>query len=143
VWAELLRSEPRVVLARRSHPLAERDELSVQDVIDETFIGLHPSIAPAWAGFWSLDDHRGGPPERVTVDRALNPQEVLASLTARNAITTVPASVAGVIVSVLATIVALPLCDAGCSDIMLVGHKSRRSPLVATLVSFAQAQNGV
>jgi DNA-binding transcriptional LysR family regulator len=143
VWAKLLRSEPRVVLARRDHPLAGRDDLSVQDVLDETFIGLHPSVEQAWAGFWSLDDHRGGPPERVTVDRAVNPQEVLASLTARHAITTVPASVAGVIVNVLPTMTALSLSDAAPSDIMLVGHKGHSNPLVATLVAFARAQDGL
>jgi DNA-binding transcriptional LysR family regulator len=143
VWVEPLRREPRVVLARSDHPLAGRHELSVQDVIDETFIGFHPSVEPAWAGFWSLDDHRGGPPQRVTVDRATNPQEVLASLAARHAITAVPAAVARVIVSVLPTMVALPLRDATPSAIVLVGHKGHRNPLVATVVSFARAQGGV
>jgi DNA-binding transcriptional LysR family regulator len=143
VWVEPLRREPRVVLARSDHPLAGRHELSVQDVIDETFIGFHPSVEPAWAGFWSLDDYRGGPPQRVTVDRATNPQEVLASLAARHAITTVPASVARVIVNVLPTMVALPLRDATPSAIVLVGHKGNRNPLVATVVSFARAHAGV
>jgi DNA-binding transcriptional LysR family regulator len=143
VWVESLRREPRVVLARSDHPLAGRPELSVQDVIDEPFIGFHPSVEPVWAGFWSLDDHRGGPPRRVTVDHAVNPQEVLASLAARHAITTVPASVAKVIVNVLPTMVALPLRDATPSAIVLVGHKGHRNPLVATVVSFARAQAGV
>jgi DNA-binding transcriptional LysR family regulator len=143
VWAEPLRREPRVVLARSDHPLAERHELAVKEVIDEAFIGFHPSVDPTWAGFWSLDDHRGRPPQRVTVDHATNPQEVLASLAARHAITTVPASVARVIVNVLPTMVALPLSDATPSHIMLVGHKGHRNPLVSTVVSFARAQAGV
>jgi DNA-binding transcriptional LysR family regulator len=141
VWQELLRHEPRVVLAPRSHPLAERERVAVGEVLGQTFIGFHPSIDPAWAGYWSLDDCRGGPPPRVTVDRATNPQEVLASLAARDAITTAPASVAGVIVSVLPSIVSIPLSGAAPATITLVGHKGHRNPLVATIVSFVRAHS--
>jgi len=139
VWSQLLRSEPRVVLAPRQHPLAQADELAVEDVLDETFIGFHPSTDPAWAGFWSLDDHRGTPPRRLTGDRAANPQEVLASLAVRSAITTVPASVARVIVSVLPGVTAVPLRDAQACSIMLVGHETQTNQLVSAIVSFAQA----
>jgi DNA-binding transcriptional LysR family regulator len=141
VWQELLRREPRVVLAPRSHPLAQRSSIAVAEALDQTFIGLDPSIDPEWSGYWSLDDCRGGPPAHVTVDRACNPQEVLASLAARDAITTAPASVAGVIVSVLASVVAIPLVGAAPAMIVLVGHKDRRNPLVARILSFARAQN--
>ena len=139
VWAQLLRLEPRVVLAPNGHPLAGCSELSVAELVEETFIGFHPSVEPAWAGFWSLDDHRGGPPRRLTVDRAANPQEVLASLSVRRAITTVPASVARVIVNVLPGVVAIPIRDAEPSAIMFVGHEGRASPLVAALIAFARA----
>jgi DNA-binding transcriptional LysR family regulator len=138
VWAQLLRREPRVVLAPRRHPLAARRELAVEDVLDEQFIGFHKDVDPTWAGFWSLDDHRGHPPARLTVDHAANPQEVLAALAARSAITTVPASVGRVIVGVMPMIVAIALRDASPTEIMLLGHKGRRNPLVATIVTFAQ-----
>jgi DNA-binding transcriptional LysR family regulator len=135
VWAQDLRFEPRIVLATRRHPLAERRELTVAEVIDETFIGLHASIEPAWAGFWSLDNHRGGPPRRVTADQAANPQEVLAALAVRRAITTVPASVAKVIPN---GVLAIPLLDATPAVIRLVGHEDRRNPLVGTVAAFAR-----
>jgi DNA-binding transcriptional LysR family regulator len=138
VWTQLLRREPRVVLAPRRHHLADRDQLRVADVIDETFIGFHPSIEPSWAGFWSLDDHRDGEPGRMTVDRASNPQEVLAALAIRKAITTVPTSVAGVIANVLTGMVAIPLPDAEPTELMLVGHNGRPNPLVASLLRFAR-----
>jgi LysR family transcriptional regulator, hca operon transcriptional activator len=140
VWTQVVRLEPRVVLAPMRHPLAERSELSVAEAIDETFIGLHPSVEPAWAGFWSLDDHRGGPPPRVTADRAANAHEVLASLAVRTAITTVPASVAHVILNLLTGVVAIPLRDARPAAIELVGHEDRRNPLVAALASFARSR---
>jgi DNA-binding transcriptional LysR family regulator len=142
VWTQLLRREPRVVLAPVRHHLADRDELTVAEVIDETFVGFHSSIEPSWAGFWSLDDHRGGEAGRMTVDRASNPQEVLAALALRQAITTVPTTVAGVIVNVLTGMVAIPLKDATPAELMLVGHEERPNPLVASMLSFAREFSG-
>jgi DNA-binding transcriptional LysR family regulator len=138
VWAQPLRLEPRVVLASSRHPLAKRSEVSVADVIEETFIGFHPSVEPSWAGFWSLDDHRRTPPREVTVDRAANAHEVLAALAVRRAITTVPAAVARLIPSVVSGIVAVPLRDAEPAAIVLVGHLDRKNPLVGTFTTFAR-----
>lgn len=144
VWSHTLRREPRVVLARTQHRLASRKELLLEDAIDETFVGLHPTIAPSWAGFWSLDDHRGGEPARVTADRATNPQEVLAALAVREAITTVPAAVASLVTMTAgAALVALPLRDAELCSIALVGRNDRLKTPVSALVSFARARNGV
>ncbi len=137
IWTRALRFEPRVVLAAERHPICASGELAVDEVLDETFVGFHPSISPAWAGFWSLDDHRGGPPGRLTADRAANPHEVLASLAVRSAITTVPASVARVIMSLPAGVVAIPLRDAAPASIVLVGHQSRQNPLVDAFLDFA------
>lgn len=143
VWAHVLRSEPRVVLAPRRHPLSDLPALSVEDVLEETFVGFHPSVAPAWAGFWSLDDHRAGPPQRVTADRAANPHEVLAALAVRQAITTVPATVANLIPDLLTGVAAIPLRDAAPATLMLVGHEDRTNPLVKTLLGFARVDTGV
>jgi hypothetical protein len=75
----------------------------------------------------------------VTADRAANAHEVLASLAVRTAITTVPASVAPVILNLLSGVVAIPLRDAEPAAIELVGHEDRRNPLVAALASFARS----
>lgn len=139
VWAQPLRLERRVVLAPKRHPLASRSELAVTEAIDETFIGFHPSVDPSWAGFWSLDDHRRATPRRVTLDRAANAQEVLAALAVRHAITTVPASVAGLIQGALNGVVAIPLRDAEPAAVMLVGHEDRRNPLVAVFIAFVRS----
>jgi DNA-binding transcriptional LysR family regulator len=137
VWAQTLRLEPRAVLAPTRHRLANRRELTVAEAIDETFIGFHPSVEPTWAGFWSLDDHRGGPPSHVTDDHAANPQEVLASLAARLAITAVPVSIGQRLASALTGLVAIPLRDAEPTAVTLVGHEDHRNPLVQALVAFA------
>lgn len=135
----VLRSEPRVVLVSRRHSLAQRRELSVAEVLDETFVGFHQSVDSAWAGFWNLDDHRGGRAQRLTADRAANPHEVLAALAVRDAITTVPATVARMVPDFLTGVVAIPLRDADPATIMLVGHEDRANPLVEALLQFALA----
>jgi len=142
VWLRALYREPRVVLAERGHRLATRSELTVAEIIDETFIGFDPSTDPTWAGFWSLDDHRGAPPRHVTGDRASNGQEVLAALAVRTAITTAPASVAGVVTSSQTGVVTIPLSDANLSDVVLVGRDDRRSAPVETVLAFLLGLDG-
>jgi DNA-binding transcriptional LysR family regulator len=139
VWTYVLRREPRVVLVPSRHHLTGRGELSVAEVLDETFIGFDSSVDPGWAGFWSLDDHRGESPRLVTADRASNPHEVLAALTVRDAITTVPAAVASLIPEFLTGVVAIALRDAGPATIVMAGHEDRANPLVASLLDFARA----
>jgi len=136
VWSHVLREEPRVVLVRRRHRLAERSELSVEEVLDETFIGLHPAVDREWAGFWSLDDHRGEPPHSITADHASNPQEVLAAIAAREAITTAPGRVSMSLFTALGDIAAIPLHGAKPCAIAVVGHADRRNPAVTELLTF-------
>lgn len=139
VWARPLRYERRVALMPATHPLAGFRVLSVEQVIDETWLGFDEAVDPGWAGFWSLDDHRGGPPRRVSGDRVCNPQEVLAALGAGVAITLVPEAAALVLGSVIEGIVAVPVRDAARGEIALVGHVDRRNPLMDCLVEFVDA----
>jgi DNA-binding transcriptional LysR family regulator len=138
VWSQVLRCEPRVALVPARHPLAGRERLAVADLLDETFIALDASVDPVWAGFWSLDDHRGGPPAHTTADRAASAQEVLAALAVRDAVTTVPAAVARLIAGAVAEVVALPLEDAEPCTIVLAGREDRCSPHVTALREFAR-----
>ena len=136
VWSRPFGREPRVVLAAKDHPLAGRDALKVADVLDETFIGFDPSTDREWAGFWSLDDHRGAPPRHVTTDQVANGQEVLASLALGTAITTAPAVVGALLAGLQTRVVTIPLDDARPSDVVLVGRNDRRSPPVETMLAF-------
>jgi len=138
VWGCLLRPERRVVVAPRNHPLAERGEVNVADVLDETFIGFHASVEPWWAGFWSLNDHRGGPPLHVTSDRASNSQELFTMMAAaERAIIVVPACHAELIIRALSSVVAIPLRDATPSLLALSGRLDHRTPLVDALIAVA------
>ena len=133
VWTQVLRQEPRAVLAGSSHPVADKLELTVADVIDEPFIGFRPSVDPDWAAFWSLDEYRGGPPRELSPDHVSNAYEVLAALSVRAVITTVPESVARIFVTAAPGVASVPLVDAEPATIVLAGREDRAGPQVAEL----------
>jgi DNA-binding transcriptional LysR family regulator len=139
VWTLPLRAEPRVVLVPRTHQLADRSELTVGDVLEETFLGFAPAVDEAWAGFWSLDDYRGGPPRNLASERSATAQERFAMMAAGSGITTAPACHAAVITSALPGTVAIPLRDAEPTVLTLVGREDRRSQLVDALLAVARA----
>jgi DNA-binding transcriptional LysR family regulator len=143
VWVRPLGRERRAVLVAKHHPLAGRAALTVADVLDETFIGFDPATDPDWAGFWSLDDHRGARPERVTADRVKNGQEVIASLALRTAITTAPAVVGSLLAGLQTGVVAIPIDDAERTDVVLVGRRDRRSRPVEKMLAFAHSLDGI
>lgn len=137
VWAVPLREEARVALVPSGHPLAERDELCVADVIGETFIGFHPSVEPTWAAIWSLDDRRNGSPARLA-ECSMNAQERFAAIAAGSGIATLPACHASIIAAVLPNVVAIPVSDADPTTLALVGHASCVNPAVENLRAIAQ-----
>src|SRR5207245_10028118 len=92
VCLEMVRSEPRVVLAATSHPLSRRERVTLADVLDETFCGTDAGLEPVRAGFWRFDDHRGAPAPNVTDDHATNPFEIAAVVATGAAIAGTPAS---------------------------------------------------
>jgi DNA-binding transcriptional LysR family regulator len=137
-----LRRDARMVVLRRDHRLAGRTALRLKDVLDETFYGIHPAGASAWAPFWSLDDHRGGPPTALTGDQAGNMLELVAAMTHGCAITTCPEPVAAVIAELATDLVALPLTDAAPASRVLAWHSSRRSSAVDEFVKIARRLTG-
>jgi DNA-binding transcriptional LysR family regulator len=133
---QAIRAEPRAILAPDTHPLADRAELSVGEVLDEVFLAYHPDVQPAWAAFHSLDDHRGAP-ARLTTDRARTPPEMLAMLAARKALAAVPLSDARVIEGVLRGVVAIPLVDADPALMSVVWREGDHNPCVRALIAIA------
>jgi DNA-binding transcriptional LysR family regulator len=138
--AQPVRVEPRAVMAHREHPLARRSELAVADVLDETFISYHPDVQAEWAGFHSLDDHRGGPPARLTSDHALTTLQMLGIMFSAPApaITIVPHKDAKLGQQVLPDIVAVPLHDAAPAVVSLIWREDASSSLVEDLVDSAK-----
>jgi len=138
VSMQTVRSEPRVVIAAKSHPLAQRQELTVDEVLDETFCGTHPSLEPVRAGFWRFDDHRGGPPPNLTADQASNPFEIAAVVASGAAIAATPASNAAHALRALTNVVAIPVVDADPAILSLVWRTGSEGPLTEALVATAR-----
>lgn len=138
VATQTLWREPRAVLLDRAHPLAAREELDLCDVLDEPFYGHAPSVDPAWAGFWTLDDHRGRPPKQLTEDRPANSLELIAALYSRRAVRAFAASTASTIARALPDFAALPLRDAAPVERVLAWRTGDASPLVDAFVRTAR-----
>ena len=138
IRSHAVRVEPRAILAHRSHPLAGRPELDVADVLDETFISYHPSVQPGWAGFHSLDDHRGGPPEHLTSDHAQTTLHMLAIMTSGRAITAVPQTDAALALQVVPDVAVMRLSDADPARVSLVWRSDEPNPHVAMLLATAE-----
>jgi DNA-binding transcriptional LysR family regulator len=136
--AQPVRVEPRAVVAHREHALARRSELAVADVLDETFVSYHPDVQAEWAGFHSLDDHRGGPPGLLTSDHALTTLQMLGIMSSAPAITIVPHADAKLAQQVLPDIVAIPLHDAAPAVVSLIWRENASSRLVEDLVDAAR-----
>jgi DNA-binding transcriptional LysR family regulator len=139
VWVLPVRSVPRVVLAPTSHPLAERRDLTVAEVLDETFIGFDQAVDPVWAGFFNLDDHRGEPPPNVAISQAATPPERFMTIGMGRAITTVAACHAEIITKFVHDVVAIPLRDADPVILSLYGHEGSRHPAVEDLRAVARS----
>jgi DNA-binding transcriptional LysR family regulator len=117
--------------------LASRETVLVEDLLEETFAGYHDSVQTEWAGFHTLDDHRGGPPRELTKDRALNPAEMLLILALRRAVGIFPATDARILAEILRGVVAIPIEDAEPYSISLSWRKDNHNPLVQALVAEA------
>jgi DNA-binding transcriptional LysR family regulator len=136
---QLLRTEPRVLIVPHNNPLAERTEVAIDEVLDEVFIGYHTDVQPEWAGFHTLDDYRGGPPERTSRDRPVTPSEMLAAMTSRRGVTAVPACDAVMILKMLRGVSVVRVRDARPFELGLAWRKDDHNPYVAVLAELARA----
>jgi len=133
--SQAIRTSPLVVAMTEGHPLADREELRVAEVLDETFPGIVDWCDPVWLGYWGLDAYRGAPARR-TDDGAVTPEEVASIVAAGRAITTVPELVAVPFAHL--GIRAIPLVDADPAVLTLVWPRGAASPLVAELAGMAR-----
>jgi DNA-binding transcriptional LysR family regulator len=133
--SQAIRTSPLVAAMAETHPLAERTELGIADVLDETFPGIVDWVDPVWLGYWGLDGYRGAPARR-TDDAAMTPEEVASIVASGRAITTVPEIVAVPFAHL--GIRAIPLTDAEPAVLELVWPDGAATPLVTALVELAR-----
>lgn len=139
VTTQALWLEPRWLLLHRSHPLAGCEAIATCEVIDELFYGSHASVDPVWAGVWTLDDHRGAPPERLTDDCPVNSLELIAAIASGRAVRAFTATTARALVTFLPELVAVPLSDAAPVPCALARLASVDSLAVAEFFKAARA----
>jgi DNA-binding transcriptional LysR family regulator len=87
---DVLFDEPLVLCCAEDHPLAEADELTVEDVLDEPMLHM-PGSPQVWTDFWHLSDYRNGP-ARTSADPACTLSELQLAVTFGRAVTPVAAS---------------------------------------------------
>lgn len=138
--SETLWSEPRALMVHRGNPLACDEDVSVAEVLDEPFCGYHSAINTEWSAFWTLDDHRGGPPGRVTGDRACNVLELVAALAAGHGVAIAPATVALTLARVAPHLAARTITDAAPCSCSLVWRSPPANPLTLEFVRTARAR---
>ena len=61
---ETLFIEPRAIAVSTTHPLAQRERVSVAEILDEPTTAP-ATTDPAWTSFWMLEDYRHGAPANV------------------------------------------------------------------------------
>jgi DNA-binding transcriptional LysR family regulator len=132
---QAIRSSPLVVAMHQHHRLADREELRVEDVLDETFPGVVDWCDPGWLGYWGLDTYRGAPARR-TDDGAATPEETASIVASGRAITTVPEIVAVPFAHL--GMRAIPLIDAEPAVLMLMWPEAAATRLVEDLARLAQ-----
>ena len=137
VWALPLTLMRRALLVPRANPLSERTEVSVEEVLEETFLGFAPSVDPEWAGFWTLDDHRGAPPTNLSDERSATAQERFAMIASGTAVTTMPELHATLVARAAPALVAVPVRDADPALVTLVGREDSGNPRVESLRAVA------
>jgi DNA-binding transcriptional LysR family regulator len=81
---QTLWTEPRHVALWCTHPLAERTELSISDLLDEPFVAL-PHAASVMRDYWLATDERDGRPVRVGA-QAETPDETFEAIAARQGV---------------------------------------------------------
>jgi DNA-binding transcriptional LysR family regulator len=135
-----LRVERRAVVLGRLHPLADRDELTVEELLDEEFVSYHPDVQREWAGFHSLDDHRGGPPRRLTDDEALTSLQMLGVMTSGKALAVVPEADARLAVEVVPSARVIPIADAAPVRVSLVWRYDSQNQMIDALADIAASR---
>jgi DNA-binding transcriptional LysR family regulator len=128
-----LDTSPMVVVVGAGHRLADHDELSLTDILDDTFPGglnLHPE----WTAFWSLDKQRGRPSIH-TDDDVQTAEDVLEVVAAGRAIATFAASVAGGLAH--PGVVTLPLSEGPQVTTRLVWRSTDDNPIIRSLTDLA------
>lgn len=131
--------QPRVLLVAASHPLAGREDVDPEEVLDETFCGGHPALDPVREAYLLLNDYRGGPPAHLTADESDSSAERVSQVAAGAGVMVARPAVGRVAVASVPGIAYVGLADRRPAPLALVWRKGARNEDVADLAEAARA----
>ena len=128
--------EPRVLGVASSHPLADQDCVSLDDILDLPFPGFHPASSGGWFASWFFDGERQAP-ARTTNDETTTPFEMALVVQEGRAIA--PAARSFALAFPSEDVRWLQLTDAPPATLALAWHPENRNAAVWALVEMARA----
>lgn len=131
-----LSQEPRLLGVASHHPLADRDAVSLDDILDLPFPGFHPASSGGWFESWFFDTQREGP-ARTTHDETTTPFEMALVVLEGRAIA--PAARSFALAFPSEGVRWLELTDAPPATLALAWHPDNRNAAVGALVGMARA----
>jgi DNA-binding transcriptional LysR family regulator len=130
-------TEPRYIAVQRDHPLAARDHVRPEDVVNEPWIWVE-GADPRARAFWSLEEFRGGRPLRAGT-RITSIEEAFGAVAAGVAITCQGESAVTAIGAGWPQLRFLPLKGAPPAQIAVAWRTTGDSELVQALIRTALA----
>ena len=131
-----LSQEPRVLGVADHHPLADRQAVALDDVLDLPFPGFHPSSSGGWFAHWFFDDVRQAP-AATTIDETTTPLEM--ALVVQEARAIAPAAQSFARAFPIDGVRWLKLTDAPPATLALGWHPRNPNPACHALVRLARA----
>jgi DNA-binding transcriptional LysR family regulator len=126
-------SEPRVAVVPAAHRLAGKEEVSIHDLADEHLL-QHPDVVPEWRSV-AKEMHDRQRPAAITQARSV--EEKLEHVAAGRGFSVLPESAATYYQR--SDVAWTPITDIPPSEVRLAWVATRRAPLIAEFVEFAQA----
>jgi DNA-binding transcriptional LysR family regulator len=131
---QTLRTEPRHVALWRKHPLAQRAELKLADLLDEPFVALPPA-AGVLRHYWLAVDERDGHPVRIGA-QAETPDETFEAVAAEQGVTLLSAGNAELYAR--PGVVTRPVVDLSPAELAVAWRADDSRPIIGEFVRSAQ-----
>jgi DNA-binding transcriptional LysR family regulator len=131
---QTLRAEPRHVALWCRHPLAERDELRMADLLDEPFVALPPT-AGVLRDYWLAVEARDSHPVRVGA-QAESPDETFEAVAAEQGVALLAAGNAELYAR--PQITTRPVVDLSPAELAVAWRAGDERPAIAAFVAAAQ-----
>src|SRR5919198_2795602 len=131
---QTLRTEPRHVALCSKHPLAERAELQLSDLLDEPFVALPPS-AGVLRDYWLAMEERDGHPVRIGA-QAESPDETFEAVGAEQGVALLSAGNAQLYSR--PGVITRPVVDLSPAELAVAWRADDERPIIREFVQAAQ-----